>query len=218
MAWPKIRLREREQTPGEEIANSVSHGIAAVVAVVAAIALIVAVVPEGDARRIVGASIFAGSMVFLYLCSTLYHALRPPRAKRVFKILDHSAILLLIAGTYTPFTLGVLRDSGGAWLLALVWTLAVGGVIFTAVTRVRYPTIFTLMVLAMGWTLLVAIKPLWEHMAPWGLFWMGAGGLAYTGGLVFFSVDRLRFGHLAWHVCVILGTGCHYVAVLRYAG
>jgi hemolysin III len=217
MKWPRIRLREREQTPGEEIANSISHGVGMLAAVVAAVVLIGSTLQRGDTSRTVGVSIFAGSMVFLYLTSTLYHALRPNRAKRVFKILDHSAILLLIAGTYTPFTLGVLRDTVGGPLLVFVWILAAGGVAFTAITRVRYPTVFTLLVLAMGWTILVAAKPLWQHMDPWGLFWLAAGGAAYTGGVAFFAADRIRFGHLVWHLCVILGTTCHYIAVWRYA-
>ena len=218
MSWRRIQLREREQTPGEEIANSVSHGVGAVAAVVAAIVLIVSAIRHGDAWRVTGASVFAGTMVLLYLTSTLYHALRRNRAKRVFKILDHSAILLLIAGTYTPFTLGVLRGTVGLRLLAIVWALAGFGIVFTAVTRVRYPTAFTLMVLALGWSIVLAAGPLATNMAPWGLFWLAAGGLAYTIGVVFFAVDRVRFGHLVWHVCVIVGTGCHYVAVLRYAG
>jgi hemolysin III len=217
MALQRIRLREREQSPGEEIANSVSHGIGAVLALVAAIVLVAAAVERGGVRGVVGASVFAGSLVFLYVMSTLYHALRNQRAKRVFKVLDHSAILLLIAGTYTPFTLGVLRGPWGWSLLVVVWSLAVFGVIFTAATRVRYPTAFTLIVLAMGWSIVVAAKPLWTHMDPWGLFWLGAGGLAYTGGIVFFAMDRIRFGHLVWHLCVLLGTTCHYVAVLRYS-
>jgi hemolysin III len=214
----RIRLREREQSPGEEIANSVSHAVAGAVSLVAAVFLIVAAVDRGSTRGIVGASVFGTTMVFLYLSSTLYHALRPNRAKRVFKILDHSAIYLLIAGTYTPFTLGVLRGTLGWSLLAVVWSLAVFGVVFTAVSRIRYPTVFTLTVLAMGWLIVVAVKPLWMQMAPWGLFWLAMGGLAYTGGIVFFAADRIRFGHLVWHICVIIGTACHYIAVLRYSG
>ncbi len=214
----RIRLREREQSPGEEIANSVSHAVGAVIAAVAAAALIRIAAGRDDVPGLVGASIFGGAMVFLYVTSTLYHALRARRAKRVFKILDHSAILLLIAGTYTPFTLGVLRGPLGWTILALVWTLALGGVIFTAVSRVRYPTAFTLIVLAMGWMILLAVRPLWEHVGPWGLFWLGAGGLAYTGGLVFFAADRIRYGHLVWHLCVLVGNACHYIAVARYAG
>jgi hemolysin III len=177
----------------------------------------VTAVQRDSAARIVGASVFATTMVLVYLTSTLYHALPRNRAKRVFQILDHSAIFLLIAGTYTPFTLGVLQGAWGWTLLALVWSLAVIGVVLTAVSRVRYPTLSTLVYLVMGWLFAVGVKPLWTHMAPWGLFWLGAGGVAYTGGIVFFAADRIRFGHLIWHLFVIAGTACHYIAVLRYA-
>ena len=212
-----IRLREREQSPGEEIANSVSHGVGAVAALVAATVMIAVVARRGETSALVGAAVFASSMVLLYVSSTIYHALRPSRAKTVFKVLDHSAIFLLIAGTYTPFTLGVLRGPVGLSLLVAVWSLAAAGVIFTAVTRVRYPTVFTLLVLALGWAFVIAVRPLVANVPPAGLAWLAAGGLAYTGGVVFFSADRVRFGHLVWHLCVIAGTSCHYVAVLRYA-
>jgi hemolysin III len=218
MVLKSIRLREREQTRGEEIANSVSHAVGGAVAVVAAVILILSAVERGGTSGIVGASVFASTMVFVYLTSSLYHACRPNRAKHVFKILDHSAIFLLIAGTYTPFTLGILKGTLGWTLLAIVWGLALFGVVFTAVSRVRHPTAFTLICLAMGWLIVFAVKPLWVQMEPWGLFWLAAGGLAYTGGIVFFAADRVRFGHLVWHLCVILGTSCHYVAVLRYSG
>jgi len=218
MVLRNIQLREREQTPGEEIANSVSHAVGGAVAVVAALFLITAAIQRGSVSGIVGAGVFASTMVFVYLTSCLYHACRPNRAKRVFKILDHSAILLLIAGTYTPFTLGILKGPVGFSLLAIVWGLALFGVIFTAVSRLRHPTAFTLIALGMGWLMVVAVKPLWMEMEPWGLFWLAAGGLAYTGGIVFFAADRVRFGHLVWHICVIIGTACHYVAVLRYSG
>jgi hemolysin III len=212
-----IRLREREQSPGEEIANAISHAVGAVVAVGAAIALIVSAEQRGSTTAVVGASVFAGTMVFVYVTSTIYHALGRSRAKRVFKILDHSAIFLLIAGTYTPFTLGVLRGTLGWVLLATVWSLAVVGVVFTAASRIRYPTVSTLIYLAMGWLIVLGVRPLWTLMPPWGLFWLAAGGLAYTGGVVFFAWDRVRFGHLVWHLCVIVGTACHYIAVLRNA-
>jgi len=213
----KVSLREREQSPGEEIANSISHGVGTLFALVAAVGLMMTAVQRDSAARIVGASVFATTMVLVYLTSTLYHALPRNRAKRVFQILDHSAIFLLIAGTYTPFTLGVLQGAWGWTLLALVWSLAVIGVVLTAVSRVRYPTLSTLVYLVMGWLFAVGVKPLWTHMAPWGLFWLGAGGVAYTGGIVFFAADRIRFGHLIWHLFVIAGTACHYIAVLRYA-
>jgi hemolysin III len=214
----RIRLREREQSPGEEIANSLSHGLGMIASLVAATALVRAAFERGSPSAIVGCGVFAVTMVFLYLSSTLYHGMPRNRAKQVFKILDHSAIFLLIAGTYTPFTLGVLRGTLGWWLLATVWALAVFGVVFTAMSRVRHPTAFTLIVLAMGWMFVVAAKPLSANMEPWGLFWLAAGGMAYTGGIFFFAADRIRFGHLVWHLCVLAGTACHYVAVLRYSG
>lgn len=218
-AWSirRIRLRERDQSPGEEIANSVSHALGAVLAVIAAVALVDAAVERGSRSEIIGCTIFAVTMVFVYVTSTIYHGLPRNRAKRIFKVLDHSAIFLLIAGTYTPFTLGVMRGALGWSLLVTVWSLAVLGIAFTAASRLRYPTICTLIYVAMGWLMMIGIKPMWSHMSPSGLFWLGAGGLAYTGGIVFFAVDRFRFGHLVWHLCVIAGTACHYVAVYRYS-
>ena len=213
----RIRLREREQKPGEEIANSISHGVGAIAAVIAATFLLSKAAERGAPGALIGAAVFACTMVFAYLSSAIYHALRHPPAKRLFKVIDHSAILLLIAGTYTPFTLGVLRGALGWSLLVVVWTLAVAGVLFIALSRVRYPTICTLLYVAMGWTVLIGIEPLWRNMPHWGLFWLGAGGLAYTGGIVFFAVDRVRFGHLVWHLCVLAGTACHYVAIYRYS-
>jgi hemolysin III len=213
----RFRLAEREQAIQEELANSISHGVGAIVAIVAAVILIATAARRDDALGVLGASVFAATMVFVYFTSTIYHSLSRSRAKRIFKILDHSAIFLLIAGTYTPFMLGVLRGRLGWWLLAIVWTLAILGVVFTAVSRIRYPTICSLIYLGMGWLIVVAIRPLWTLMAPWGLVWLIAGGLAYTGGIVFFAADRIRFGHLVWHLCVIAGTACHYVAVLHYS-
>jgi hemolysin III len=212
-----IRLREREQSPGEEIANAISHAVGGAVAMGASIFLIGDALQHGSAASVVGACVFAGTMLFVYVASTLYHALRRGRAKRVFKILDHSGIFLLIAGTYTPFALTVLRSTLGWTLLSIVWGLAVIGVVFTAVSRMRYPTIATLVYLAMGWLIVVGVKPMWEGMPHWGVYWLAAGGLAYTGGVVFFAWDRMRFGHLVWHICVILGTACHYIAILKYA-
>jgi len=217
-ALRRIRLREREQTPGEEIANSVSHAAGAIVSVIAAVALVSNALERGATSAVVGATVFAVTMVFVYVSSTLYHGIPHPPAKRVLKALDHSAIFLLIAGTYTPFTLGVLRGAIGWSLLGLVWAVALFGVVFIFVTRLRYPTACTLLYLGMGWLMVIGIEPLLRHMAPWGLFWLAAGGLAYTGGIVFFAVDRVRFGHLVWHLCVLAGTACHYVAVYRFAG
>jgi len=213
----RIRLREREQSRGEEIANSISHGVGALAALVAAVVLVYVAVQRGRTVEIVGCSVFATTMVLVYLTSTFYHALTRTRAKKVFRVLDHSAIFLLIAGTYTPFTLGVLRGAWGWSLLALVWGVAILGVALTAARGIRYPTLSTAIYVAMGWLFVVGVKPLWRNMEPWGMVWLLAGGVAYTGGVAFFAADRIRYGHLIWHLFVIAGTACHYVAVLYYA-
>lgn len=208
-------LRERTQSLGEEIANSVSHGVALLAAVAAAPVLVLSAVRHDGAARIAGASVFAATMVLLYLTSTLYHAM--PRAKRVFQVLDRAAIFLMIAGTYTPFTLGVLRGTWGWTLFGLVWGLALAGVVLTVVGGVRYPKLSTGMYLAMGWLIIIAIKPLWLLVPKWGLFWLLAGGMAYTVGVAFYAAKGVRYSHLVWHLFVITGTACHFIAVLRFA-
>ena len=212
-----IASQERSQSFGEEIANSVSHGVGLLAAVAAAPVLVLSAVQQDDAARIVGASVFAATMVLLYLTSTLYHALPRNRAKRVFQVLDHAAIFLMIAGTYTPFTLGVLRGPWGWTLFGLVWGLALAGVVLTAVGGVRYPKLTTGLYLAMGWLILIAVKPLWLRVPSWGLFWLFAGGIAYTVGVAFYAAKRVCYSHFVWHLFVIAGTACHFIAVLRFA-
>ncbi len=213
----EFALGERAQSLGEEIANSISHGVALLAAVAAVPVLVVASVHRGGAAGIVGASVFAVTVVVLYLTSTLYHALPRSRTKRVFRVLDHGAIFLLIAGTYTPFTLGVLRGTWGWTLFGLVWGLAVGGVLLKSVAGVRHPKLSTSMYLAMGWIALIAVKPFWLGVPAWGLFWILAGGIAYTAGVAFFAARRVRYSHFVWHLFVIAGTACHFIAVLWYA-
>jgi hemolysin III len=212
---------ERPQSLGEEIANSISHGLALLAAVVAAPFLLVTAVRHGDTLNVIGAAIFAASMVLLYTTSMLYHALpaaRAWRAKRLFQVLDHSAIYLLIAGTYTPFTLGVLRGPWGWTLFGLVWAMALAGIVVKALVGMRYPKLSTLLYIGMGWVAVIAIKPMWQLMPAWGLFWLVAGGIAYTAGVAFFATDaRLRYGHFVWHLFVAAGTACHVIAVLFYA-
>lgn len=210
-------VRERTQSPGEEIANSVSHAVGFLAAIAAAPVLVLSAIRHDGAARITGASVFAAAMVLLYLTSTLYHALPRNRAKRVFQVLDHAAIFLMIAGTYTPFTLGVLRGPWGWTLFGLVWGLALAGVVLSATGGVRYPKLRTGLYLAMGWLILVAIKPLWLRLPSWGLFWLFAGGIAYTVGVAFYAAKRVRYSHFVWHLFVIMGTACHFIAVLRFA-
>ena len=209
--------RDRTQSPGEEIANSVSHGVGLMASVVAAPFLVLSAVRHGGAARIAGASVFAATMVLLYLTSTLYHALRGNRAKRVFQVLDHAAIFLMIAGTYTPFTLGVLRGAWGWTLFGLVWGLAIAGIVLSAAGGVRHPKLTTCLYLGMGWLIVIAVKPLGLRMPLEGLLWLLAGGIAYTVGVVFYAAKRVRYGHFVWHLFVIAGTACHFLAVLRFA-
>jgi hemolysin III len=209
-------VRHRAQSLGEEIANSISHGTGFIAALIALPVLVVGAVRHG-ASAIVGAGIFASTMALLYLTSTLYHALPPNRAKRVFQILDHGAIYLLIAGTYTPFTLGVLRGPWGWTLFGLIWALAAVGIVLKSVGRIGHPRLSTGLYVAMGWLILTAAKPLWHVMPGWGLFWLTAGGVAYTGGVGFYAAKRIRYAHFVWHLFVLAGTVCHFIAVLRYA-
>jgi hemolysin III len=210
-------MQERPQSLGEEVANSVSHGLGLSAAVAAFPVLVLAAQQRGDTAGIVGASVFATAAVLLYLVSTLFHALPRCRAKRVFQILDHSAIYLLIAGTYTPFTLGVLRGDWGWTLFGLVWGMAIAGTVLKALGGVRYTTLSTWTYLAMGWLVVIAAKTVWTLVPGWGLFWLIAGGVAYTAGAVFFMAERIRYFHFVWHLFVVAGTACHFIAVLRYA-
>lgn len=207
----------RPQSLGEEIANSVSHGIGLLAALVGAPVLLLAVVRDGTRANVVGAAVFVATTVLLYLASTLYHAVPHGRAKSVFRTLDHGAIFLLIAGTYTPFTLGVLRGTWGWLLFGLVWSLAVVGVLLRVTGVLRHPVLSTSLYLTMGWLALIAVRPLWLHVPPAGLLWLLAGGLSYTAGVAFFAARRLRYAHFIWHLWVLTGTGCHFFAVLWYA-
>lgn len=209
---------ERDQSRGEEIANSISHGLPLIAALVGAPFLIAHSARHADAAFIVGASLFSATVILLYLASTLYHALPAGRGKRVFRVIDHAAIFLLIAGTYTPFTLGVLRGAWGWTLFGLVWGLAMLGVALKAFGRASHPVVSTGLYLAMGWIVVIAADPLLASISTAGLLWLVAGGLFYTAGVVFFALDsRLRFGHTIWHLFVAAGTASHYFAVLWHA-
>ncbi len=210
-------MTERAQTPGEEIANSVSHGVALLGALVGAPFLLLSANRLG-ASSIVGAAVFAATMVLLYFTSTLYHALPAGRAKRVFLRLDHGAIYLFIAGSYTPFALGALGGPWGWTLFGLVWSMAALGITLKAFDRLSHPWLSTGLYLAMGWIVLIAAVPLAERVPTAGVALLVAGGLAYTVGVIFFLLDaRLRYAHAVWHAFVAAGTGLHYFAVLGYA-
>lgn len=199
----------------EEFANSLSHGLGAAGAVAVTPVLILAAIPDG-AAAIVGVSVFGATMIVLYLASTLYHALPEGRGKAAFRVIDHGAIYLLIAGTYTPFTLGVLRGGWGWALFGVIWGLAAAGLVFKAVARFRWPRVSTALYLAMGWVVVVALPPLVSRLPAAGLAWLIAGGVAYTGGVAFF-VSRRRWSHAVWHGWVLAGTVCHTIAVWGWA-
>jgi len=210
-------MNERRQSAGEEIANSISHGVGLLLALAAFPVLVSSAMRRGSTLEIAGATVFATTVVLLYLTSTLFHAFRHSRAKRVFQVLDHSAIYLLIAGTYTPFTLGVLHGVWGWILFGLVWSMAVAGILLKSIGGIRYNTLSTLVYLAMGWLVVIAADAVWTRVPAWGIFWLFAGGIAYTVGAAFFLTERIRYFHFVWHLFVVAGTACHVIAVLWYA-
>jgi hemolysin III len=216
-ALPALTDVERRQSVGEEIANSVSHGAGFAALVVAGPMLIVHAERVGTIAFVAGVGIFVVSAVALYLASTLYHALPHGKGKRVFRIIEHSAIFLLIAGTYTPFMLGALHGPWGWTLVALVWSLAVFGVLLKTVGRQGASRLSTALYLGMGWLLVVAVRPMWLHVPIPGLELILAGGLSYTIGTAFFAADRIRYAHFIWHLFVMGGTTCHMMAIWRYA-
>lgn len=201
----------------EEIANSISHGLGLALALVAVPMLVFSAMRAGDVRYLVGVSVFGATMVLLYLASTLYHSTTHEAAKYWFRLFDHTAIFLLIAGTYTPFALGVLRGPWGWSMLTAVWTLAIVGITLKIIARTRHSRISIVLYVLMGWLAVVATKPILELIPVPGILLILAGGIAYTGGLAFFAAHRIRYNHFIWHLCVIAGTVCHYFAVLWYA-
>ncbi len=208
---------QRPQSPGEELANTLIHGTGLAGSLIGLPTLILAASARGNARQVVACAVFAATLVILYAASTLYHALPASKAKRVLRVVDHSAIYLLIAGSYTPFTLGVLSGAWGWTLFGVVWGLAAVGILYKTLLGFRFPRLSTLLYLGMGWLAVVAIGPLTAALPAAGLAWLIAGGLCYTAGVPFYARDRLRYRHAVWHVFVLAGSACHYAAVLRYA-
>lgn len=201
----------------EEVANSISHGLGLLLALVALPVLVLAAIEMGNIRFLVGVSVFGGTMVLLYLASTLYHSISHETAKQIFRVFDHTAIFLLIAGSYTPFSLGVLHGPWGWSILAIVWTLAIIGITLKIRKRTRHSRISIVLYVIMGWLAVIAVKPIVMLIPVPGILLILAGGLAYTGGLAFFAAQRIRYNHFIWHLFVIAGTTCHFFAVLWYA-
>ena len=208
----------RASTHGEHLANTLSHGIGLLLAIGALPLLVIDALRLDSGLAVAGAAIFGGTAIAMYLTSTLYHAFPQANRNGWLRRLDHSAIYLLIAGTYTPVLLGVLRGTAGWAMLAVIWTLAVAGVVFKLLAGARFRKVSVALYVAMGWAALALIQPLWTPMQPGGLAWLFAGGVAYPAGVAFYLLhERMRYSHFIWHLFVLAGTGCHLVMVLRYA-
>jgi hemolysin III len=201
---------------GEEIANSVTHGVGIVLAIAGLAVLVAFASLHGDAWHVVSCSIFGAALILLYTSSTIYHSVRAEDAKQILRVLDHAAIFLLIAGTYTPFMLVNLRGPWGWSLLVVIWGLAVAGIALRLFLRGRLHGVVVATYVAMGWAIVVAVQPMLENVALGGLLLLAAGGLSYTGGVFFYKWKSLKYHHAIWHGFVLLGSALHFFAVLFY--
>ncbi len=211
-----IPLPDPRPPVGEEIANSVSHGVGLLATLIAGPLLIVQAVGNDKPWGVTGAIVFVAATTALYLASTLYHAFPQGRAKHVLLILEHCMIYVLIAGTYTPVTLVAISGTWGWVIFWLVWLLAVVGILFKTMTTTKYRWLPGVLYLALGWLIVIAVRPLWLSVPVPGLMWLLAGGLAYSGGLPFFAAKQIPYGHFVWHMFVLAGTTCHFVAIGLY--
>ncbi len=200
----------------EEVANTITHGIGIGLSIAGLVLLVVRAALYGDAWQVVSFSIYGTSLILLYSASTLYHGFQSKRAKEVLRIFDHSAIYLLIAGTYTPFLLVTLRGPWGWSLFGVIWGLALLGITFKIIFGAKYEIVSTTFYILMGWVVITAIKPLIAALPSAGLFWLVAGGLAYTSGVIFYAWEKLPFNHAIWHGFVLAGSFFHFFAVLFY--
>jgi len=211
------RCRVSGQSPAEEVANTLTHGLGLLLAVAGLVVLVVFAGRGGGALRIVGCTVYGATLVLLFLASTLYHGWPSAVSKRHLRMVDHACIFLLIAGTYTPFTL-LLPSRGWGWsLFGVVWGLAGIGIFLKVFMAGRFVLLSTLAYLGMGWLALIAVVPLFRHLSWWVLIWLFVGGLAYSAGTIFFLWRGLPFHHALWHLAVLVGSGCHYIAVFLYA-
>ena len=208
---PKISMR---RLPAEEFVNSLTHGAGLMLSIAGFIVLMVLAAIRGGAWRIVSCAVYGSTLICLYTASTLYHGIRSRQMKRVLKICDHSAIYLLIAGTYTPFLIVNLRGGWGWSLFGIVWGLAMAGVLFKVWFVEHFSVLSTVVYLLMGWLALVAIRPMLHSVPPSGLLWLLVGGVLYTVGVMFYAWKKVPYNHAIWHGFVLAGSTCHYFAVL----
>lgn len=210
------RKQRREYSVGEEIANAVTHGVGVALSIAALVALSVLSAFTRDPWRIAGAVTFGVTLILLYASSTLYHSISNERARHVLKVLDHASIYLLIAGTYTPFTLVTLRPEGGLRLFVVIWALAIAGVALESFWVYRPKWVSTIVYLAMGWLVVVVIRPLSAALDPRGVAMLAAGGAAYTLGTLFYLAKRVRYMHMVWHLFVLAGSALHVLSVALF--
>ncbi len=206
----------KKAIPWNEVANAVTHGLGTGLAVAALVLLTVYAALYGNAWHIVSFSIYGATLVLLYLCSTLYHSFQDRRVKHFFRILDHSSVYLLIAGTYTPFTLVTLRGPLGWTMFGVIWGLALGGIVFKAFFVDRYAVVSTIFYVIMGWLIIGSIKPLLQNLAPGGIILLVGGGLLYSAGVFFYARTSNLYNHAVWHIFVLGGSICHFFSVLYY--
>lgn len=205
------------QTLGEEIANSITHGIGAALATAALTILVVFAALKGDTWRVVSFTIYGASLVLMYLSSTLYHSITNLKAKRYFRIMDHSSIFLLIAGTYTPITLIALRGTRWGWtIFGSIWGLAILGILFKLMFYGKLEKLSVVFYVLMGWLAVVAIKPMITNLPPGLLIWIAIGGLSYTLGIIFYAWTKLPYSHSIWHLFVLGGSISHFFGILLY--
>lgn len=205
---------EQSRENREEVANAITHGLGALASLTGGVALVALAARFGDAWQLLSVLVYSLSLVLLYSASTLYHAVRHEPAKARLRVFDHCAIYLLIAGTYTPFAVGALRGAWGWTLLGLVWALALGGIIYKISMLGRHPRLSTCTYLGMGWLAVLALPTLARVLPSATLLWLVAGGLSYTAGTLFFHSRRIRYAHAIWHGFVLVGSACHFVAIL----
>lgn len=210
------KLIEPAYNLGEEIANGVTHGIGALLSVAGLTLMLAAAIQQTDALLITSSAIYGGSLILLFLMSTLYHSFQSPKVKNVFQLLDHCAIYLLIAGTYTPVLLVSMKGAWGYSLMAVIWTLAVGGIIFKLLYRDRFPKVSLTVYLLMGWLIIIAASEVYASVATGGLVLLVIGGLVYSAGTIFYVWERIPYNHAIWHLFVLGGSICHFFAIYSY--
>ncbi|RMD52134.1 MAG: hemolysin III family protein [Candidatus Thermofonsia bacterium] len=209
-----VKRNELGYTIGEEIANSITHGIGALLSVAALTILVMMAVTYGDVWRIVSAAVYGSSLVILYLASTLYHMIQHPKAKRILRIFDHASIFVLIAGSYTPFLLVNLRGTLGWTFFGIIWGIAVVGIVLKVFFIGKYEGLATAAYIAMGWLVVFAFRQLMANLSTGGIILLIAGGITYTAGVIFYAWRKLPYSHAIWHLFVLGGSACHFFAVL----